>query len=249
MSQKCHLCHHVPLLLDVLLVQDIVKKKKEELAEKPRIKMKEGSRMTQFMPKSAKNSASEEPDAAETDADTNPEPAAGKKRKWQEEDKGKVQEGGSGKKSAGGKKAKQAEGKGKEKEKTKEKKQKGKEDSGGKKRKRGSAEFVATDDDEPEGTTAGGNAVAGGSSGVAGGGTGGNAVVGGSTGPGTSSWDCMQEKRAKDLKAAAEAKQRMEVDIAADIVSGKIKPKAKKKCQPKSAKEIDEDNYNNEDSS
>ncbi|KAJ7713198.1 hypothetical protein B0H14DRAFT_2644936 [Mycena olivaceomarginata] len=223
-------------------------------------------------------SAEEEPDAAETDADTDPEPAAGKKRKRQE-DKGELQEGGSGKKSAGGKKAKQAEGKGKEQEKTKEKKGKGKEDSGGKKRKRGadgeqeeppkkkkrkpfahstghrSAEFVATDDDEPEGSTAGGNAVAGGSSGtggssgVAGGGSGGNAVAGGSTGPGTSSWDRMQEKRAKDLKAAAEAKQRMEANIAADIASGKIKPKTKRKRQPKSAKEIDEDDYDDEDSS
>ncbi|KAJ7307845.1 hypothetical protein DFH08DRAFT_975235 [Mycena albidolilacea] len=224
-------------------------------------------------------SAAEEPDAAETDADTNPEPAVGKKRKRQEEDKGEVQEDGSGKKSAGGKKAKQAEGKGKEKEKTKEKKQKGKEDSGGKKRKRGadgeqeeppkkkkkskpfahstshrSAEFVATDDDEPEGSTASGNAVAGGSSGtggssgVAGGGTGGNAVAGGSTGPGTSSWERMQEKRVKDLKAAAAAKQRMEAEIAADIASGKLKPKVKRKRQPKSAKEIDEDDYD-EDSS
>ncbi|KAJ7728120.1 hypothetical protein B0H14DRAFT_3518688 [Mycena olivaceomarginata] len=223
-------------------------------------------------------SAEEEPDAAETDADTDPEPAAGKKRKRQE-DKGELQEGGSGKKLAGGKKAKQAEGKGKEKEKTKEKKQKGKEDSGGKKQKRGadgeqeeppkkkkrkpfaystghrSAKFVATDDDEPKGSTAGGNAVAGGSSGtggssgVAGGGSGGNAVAGGSTGPGTSSWDHMQEKRAKDLKAAAEAKQRMEADIAADIASGKIKPKTKRKRQPKSAKEIDEDDYDDEDSS
>ncbi|KAJ7301728.1 hypothetical protein DFH08DRAFT_978494 [Mycena albidolilacea] len=223
-------------------------------------------------------SAEEEPDAAETDADTDPEPAAGKKQKRQE-DKGELQEGGSGKKSMGGKKAKQAEGKEKEKEKMKEKKQKGKEDSGGKKQKRGadseqeeppkkrkckpfahstghrSAEFVTTDDDEPEGSTAGGNAVAGGSSGtggssgVAGGGSGGNAVSGGSTGPGTSSWDRMQEKRVKDLKAAAEAKQRMEADIAADIASGKIKPKTKRKRQPKSAKEIDEDNYNDEDSS
>ncbi|KAJ7344093.1 hypothetical protein DFH08DRAFT_962231 [Mycena albidolilacea] len=223
-------------------------------------------------------SAEEEPDTAETDANTDPEPAAGKKRKRQE-DKGELHEGGSGKKSAGGRKAKQAEGKGKEKEKTKEKKQKGKEDSGRKKRKRGadgeqeeppekkkckpfahstghrSAEFVATDDDEPEGSTAGDNAVAGGSSGtsgssgVAGGGSGGNAVAGGSTGPGTSSWDRMQEKRAKDLKAAAEAKQRMEADIAADIASDKIKPKTKRKCQPKSAKEIDEDDYDNEDSS
>ncbi|KAJ7866273.1 hypothetical protein B0H14DRAFT_3442541 [Mycena olivaceomarginata] len=220
-------------------------------------------------------SAEEEPDTAETDADTDPEPAAGKKRKRQE-DKGEVQEGGSGKKSAGGKKAKQAEGKGKEKEKTKEKK---KEDSSGKKRKRGadgeqeeppkkkkrkpfahstghrSAESVATDDNEPKGSTAGGNAVAdgssgtGGSSGVAGGGTGGNAVAGGSTGPSTSSWDRMQEKRAKDLKAAAKAKQRMEADIAADITSGKMKPKTKRKCQPKSAKEIDEDDYNDEGSS
>ncbi|KAJ7331089.1 hypothetical protein DFH08DRAFT_815171 [Mycena albidolilacea] len=192
-------------------------------------------------------SAEEEPDAAETDADTDPEPAAGKKRKWQE-DKGELQEGGSGKKSVGGKKAKQAEGKGKEKEKTKEKKGKGK----GNHR---SAEFVATDDDEPEGSTAGGNAVAGGSSGtggssgVAGGGSGGNAVAGGSTGPGTSSWDRMQEKRAKDLKAAAEAKQRMEANIAADIASGKIKPKTKRKRQPRSAKEIDEDDYDDEDSS
>jgi hypothetical protein len=33
----------------------------------------------------------------------------------------------------------------------------------------------------------------------------------------------------------------MEADIAADIVSGKIKPKTKRKRQPKSAKEIDED--------
>ncbi|KAJ7348543.1 hypothetical protein DFH08DRAFT_808275 [Mycena albidolilacea] len=223
-------------------------------------------------------SAEEEPDVAEMDADTDPEPAAGKKRKRQE-DKGELQEGGLGKKSAGGKKAKQAEEKGKEKEKTKEKKQRGKEDSGGQKRKRGangeqeeppkkkkhkpfahstghrSAEFVATDDDEPEGSTAGGNAVAGGSSGtsgssgVAGGGSGGNVVAGGSTGPSTSSWDCMQEKRAKDLKAAAKAKQRMEADIAADIASGKIKPKTKRKRQPKSAKEIDEDDYNDEDSS
>ncbi|KAJ7791089.1 hypothetical protein B0H14DRAFT_2625402 [Mycena olivaceomarginata] len=223
-------------------------------------------------------SAEEEPDAAETDADTDPEPAAGKKRKRQE-DKGELQEGGSGKKSAGGKKAKQAEGKGKEKDKTKEKKQKGKDDSSGKKRKRGadgeqeeppkkkkrkpfahstghrSAEFVPTDDDEPKGSTAGGNAVAGGSSGtggssgVAGGGSGGNAVAGGSTGPGTSSWDRMQEKRVKDLKAAAEAKQRMEADIAADIASGKMKPKTKRKRQPKSAKEIDEDDYDDEDSS
>ncbi|KAJ7847221.1 hypothetical protein B0H14DRAFT_3453875 [Mycena olivaceomarginata] len=209
--------------------------------------------MTQFMPKSTKNVKRPgmiEGEGVESEA----KPAAGKKRKRQEEDKGEVQEGGSGKKSAGGKKAKQAEGKGKEKEKTKEKKQKGKEDSSGKKRKRGangeqekppkkkkrkpfahstshrSAEFVATDDDEPEGTIAGSNAVAGGSSG------------------GRWCWDCMQEKRAKDLKAAAEAKQRMEADIAADIVSGKIKPKAKKKRQPKSAKEIDEDDYNNEDS-
>ncbi|KAJ7355179.1 hypothetical protein DFH08DRAFT_803226 [Mycena albidolilacea] len=265
-------------------------KKKEELAEKSRIKMKEylavllpcyaahislrycqriqddpvhAQEYQELKPKSAL----EERDAAETDADTNPKPAAGKKWKQQEEDRGKVQEGGLGKKLAGGKKAKQAEGKGKEKEKTKEKKQKGKEDSSGKKRKRGanseqekppkkkkrkpfahstshrSAKFVATDDDEPEGTTASDNAVAGGSSGVAGGGTGGNAVAGGSTG------HCMQEKRAKDLKAAAKAKQRMEADIAADIASGKIKPKAKKKRQPNSAKEIDEDDYNNEDSS
>ncbi|KAJ7314816.1 hypothetical protein DFH08DRAFT_972551 [Mycena albidolilacea] len=219
-------------------------------------------------------SATEEPDAAETDADTDPEPA--------EEDKGEVQEDGLGKKSAGGKKVKQAEGKGKgkEKEKTKEKKQKGKEDSGGKKWKRGadgeqeeplkkkkkskpfahstshrSAEFVATDDDEPKGSTASGNAVAGGSSGTggssggAGGGTGGNAVAGGSTGPGTSSWEHMQEKRVKDLKAAAETKQRMEADIAADIAPGKMEPKTKRKCQPKSAKEIDEDDYDDEDSS
>ncbi|KAJ7323560.1 hypothetical protein DFH08DRAFT_817595 [Mycena albidolilacea] len=215
-------------------------------------------------------SAEEEPDAAEMDADTDPEPAAGKKRKRQE-DKGELQEGGSGKKSA-------AEGKRKDKDKMKEKKQKGKEDSGGKKRKWGadgeqeeplkkkkrkpfahstghrSAEFVPTDDDEPEGSTAGGNAVAGGSSGtgdssgVAGGGSGGNVVAGGSTGPGTSSWDHMQEKRVKDLKAAAEAKQRMEADIAADIASGKMKPKTKRKRQPKSAKEIDEDDYDDEDS-
>jgi hypothetical protein len=160
-------------------------------------------------------SAEEEPDAAETDANTDPESAAGKKWKRQEEDKGEVQEGSSGKKLVGGKKAMQAEGKGKEKEKTKEREQKGKEDSNGKKRKRGangkreelpkkkkkkskpfthstshrSAEFVATDDDEPEGSTTGGNTVAGGSSGtggsngVAGGGTGGNGVAGGSTGP------------------------------------------------------------------
>ncbi|KAJ7315632.1 hypothetical protein DFH08DRAFT_820548 [Mycena albidolilacea] len=223
-------------------------------------------------------SAEEEPDTAEMDADTDPKPAAGKKWKRQE-DKGELQEGGSGKKSAGGKKAKQAEGKGKEKDKTKEKKQKGKEDSGGKKRKRGadgeqeeppkkkkrkpfahstghrSAEFVATDDDEPKGSTASGNAVAGGSSGtsgssgVAGGGSGGNAVAGGSTGPGTSSWDRMQEKRVKDLKAAAEAKQRMEADITADIASGKMKPKMKMKRQLKSAKEIDENDYDDEDSS
>ncbi|KAJ7813771.1 hypothetical protein B0H14DRAFT_2604578 [Mycena olivaceomarginata] len=209
-----------------------------------------GKRLRKVKGSTAKpKSAEEEPDAVETDADTDPEPAAGKKRKRQE-DKGEVQEGSSGKKL------------GKEKEKTKEKKQKGKEDSGGKKRKQGadseqeeppkkkkrkpfthsighrSAEFVATDDDEPEGSTAGGNAVAGGSSGtggssgVAGGGTGGNA-----------------EKRAKDLKAAAEAKQRMEADIAADIVSGKMKPKTKRKRQPKSAKEIDEDDYDDEDSS
>ncbi|KAJ7842387.1 hypothetical protein B0H14DRAFT_3456923 [Mycena olivaceomarginata] len=207
-------------------------------------------------------SAEEEPDAVETDADTDPKPVAGKKRKQQEADKGEVQEGGSGKKSASGKK---------------EKKQKGKEDSSGKKRKWGtdgeqeepqkkkkkpfahstshrSAEFVATDNNEPKGSTAGGNAVAGGSSGtggsngVAGGGTGGNGVAGGSTGAGTSSWEHMQDKRAKDLKAAAEAKQRMEAEIAADIASGKLKPKVKRKRQPKSAKEIDEDDYNDEDS-
>ncbi|KAJ7810093.1 hypothetical protein B0H14DRAFT_2607604 [Mycena olivaceomarginata] len=192
---------------------------------------------------------------------------------------GRIAGGRFGEEVGGWKKAKQAEGKGKEKDKTKEKKQKEKEDSGGKKRKRGtdgeqeeppkkkkrkpfahstghrSAEFVATDDDKPEGSTAGGNAVAGGSSGtggssgVAGGGSGGNAVAGGSTGPGTSSWDRMQEKRVKDLKAAAEVKQRMEADIAADIASGKMKPKMKRKRQPKSAKEIDEDDYDNEDSS
>ncbi|KAJ7828558.1 hypothetical protein B0H14DRAFT_3466242 [Mycena olivaceomarginata] len=230
---------------------------------------------------SKSKSAKDEPDAEETDANTNPEPAAGKKWKQQEEDKGEVQEGNSGKKSVGGKKAKQAKGKGKEKEKTKEKKQKGKEDSGGKKRKQGadsdqeeppkkkkkkskpfahstshrSAEFVAIDNDEPEGSTAGGNTVAGGSNGtggsngVTGGGTGGNGVAGGSTGPSTSSWECMQEKRAKDLKAAAEVKQRMEADIAADIASGKMKPKVKRKRQLKSTKEIDEDNYNDKDSS
>jgi hypothetical protein len=51
------------------------------------------------------------------------------------------------------------------------------------------------------------------------------------------------------LKAAAEAKQTMEVDVMADIASGKMKPKVKRKRQPKSAKEIDEDNCNDEDSS
>ncbi|KAJ7729116.1 hypothetical protein B0H14DRAFT_3518374 [Mycena olivaceomarginata] len=116
-----------------------------------------------------------------------------------------------------------------------------------------SAKFVATDDDEPEGSNTGGNVVTGGSSGTGGGngvtsgGTGGNAVAGGSTGPGTSSWDHMQEKRAKDLKAAAKAKQRMEADIAADIVSGKMKPQVKRKRQLKSAKEIDEDDYDDKD--
>jgi hypothetical protein len=49
--------------------------------------------------------------------------------------------------------------------------------------------------------------------------------------------------------AAAEAKQRMEVSIAADIVSGKMKPKVKRNCQQKSAKQIDEDDYNDRDSS
>lgn len=213
--------------------------------------------------------AEEEPEAEETDADTDPEPAAGKKRKRQEEDAGE----GSGKKSAGGEKVKRDEGKGKkkEKEKTKEKKQKGKEGSGGKKRKRGadgeqdeppkkkkkasrpfalssshrSAEFVATDDDEPEGSGAGGDAVAGGS----GGSGGGSAVASGSGSTGPSSWDRMQEKKAKDLRAAAEAKKRMEAKIAADIASGKITRKPKRKREPKSAKQVDEDDYNDEDSS
>ncbi|KAJ7803254.1 hypothetical protein B0H14DRAFT_3487683 [Mycena olivaceomarginata] len=75
-------------------------------------------------------------------------------------------------------------------------------------------------------------------------------VQNGSSGTGTSTWEHMPEKRVRDLKAAAaEAKQRMEVSIAADIVSGKIKPKAKRNRQLKSAKQIDEDDYNGEDSS
>ena len=41
----------------------------------------------------------------------------------------------------------------------------------------------------------------------------------------------------------------MEASIAADITSGKIKPKVKRNCQLKSAKQIDEDNYNDEESS
>ncbi|KAJ7831285.1 hypothetical protein B0H14DRAFT_3464122 [Mycena olivaceomarginata] len=206
-------------------------------------------------------SAEEEPDAAETDADTDPEPAAGRSgsgRRTRANCRRVVR----GRKSAGGKKAKQAEGKGKEKDKTKEKKQKGRKTAVGrngsgaptvnkrsrrtkKKRKpfahstgHRSAEFVPTDDDKPEGSTAGGNAVAGGSSGT-----------GGSSG-GRWWWQWWQcGKRVKDLKAAAEAKQRMEADIAADIASGKMKPKTKRKRQPKSAKEIDEDDYDNEDSS
>jgi hypothetical protein len=239
-----------------------------------------GKQLRKAKGSTAKLKSTEEPDAEEPDVDTYPEPAAGKKRKQQEEDKGEVQEGGSGKKSVGGKKAKQAEGKEKEKEKRKEKRQKGKEDSGGKKPKWGtdseqdkpskkkkkskpfahstshkSAKLVATDNNKPKGSTASGNMVAGGSSGtggsngVAGGGTGGNVIAGGSTGPSTSSWEHMQEKRVKDLKAAAETKQRMEADIAADIVLGKLKLKVKRKRQPKSTKEIDEDNYNDEDSS
>ncbi|KAJ7837578.1 hypothetical protein B0H14DRAFT_2589176 [Mycena olivaceomarginata] len=72
-------------------------------------------------------------------------------------------------------------------------------------------------------------------------------VWNGSGGTGTSSWEHMQEKRVRDLKAAAaEANQRMEASITADIMSGKIKPKVKRNCQPKSAKQIDEDNYNDE---
>jgi hypothetical protein len=66
-------------------------------------------------------------------------------------------------------------------------------------------------------------------------------VQNGSGGTGTSSWEHMQEKRVRDLKAAAEAKQRMEASITADIVSSKIKPKVKRNHQPKSAKQIDED--------
>jgi hypothetical protein len=74
-------------------------------------------------------------------------------------------------------------------------------------------------------------------------------VWNGSGGTCTSSWEHMQEKRVRDLKAAAaEAKQRMEASITADITSGKIKPKVKRNCQPKSAKQIDDD-YNDEDSS
>jgi hypothetical protein len=40
----------------------------------------------------------------------------------------------------------------------------------------------------------------------------------------------------------------MKADIAADIALGKLKPKVKRKRQPKSAKEIDEDDYDDEDS-
>ncbi|KAJ7801765.1 hypothetical protein B0H14DRAFT_3489237 [Mycena olivaceomarginata] len=73
-------------------------------------------------------------------------------------------------------------------------------------------------------------------------------VWNGSGGTSTSSWEHMQETRVRDLKAAAaEVKQRMVVSIAADITSGKIKPKVKRNRQPKSAKQIDEDDYNDED--
>jgi hypothetical protein len=41
----------------------------------------------------------------------------------------------------------------------------------------------------------------------------------------------------------------MEASIIADIALGKIKPKVKRNCQPKSAKQIEEDNCNDEDSS
>jgi hypothetical protein len=62
-------------------------------------------------------------------------------------------------------------------------------------------------------------------------------VWNGSGGTGTSSWEYMQQKRVRDLKAAAaEAKQRMEVSITADIALSKIKPRVKRNCQPKSAK-------------
>ncbi|KAJ7788841.1 hypothetical protein B0H14DRAFT_2627858 [Mycena olivaceomarginata] len=74
-------------------------------------------------------------------------------------------------------------------------------------------------------------------------------VRNGSGSTGTSSWEHMQEKRVRDLKAAAaETKQRMEESITADIASDKIKPKVKRNRQPKSAKQIDEEDYNEEDS-
>jgi hypothetical protein len=83
-----------------------------------------------------------------------------------------------------------------------------------------SAEFVATDNDEPEGSSSGGNTIAGGSSGIGGGNAGasgiggGNVVASGSGGPSTSSREHMQEKRAKDLKALIVGERRHNVQRA-----------------------------------